>query len=82
VFAAVTAEVGRVLHADLTVLGRYDPDGAQTVVGAWSSSGATTPFSVGTRVELGGRNMATLVFRPAGRRGSTTTPTPRARPPT
>jgi GAF domain-containing protein len=66
VFAAVTAEVGRVLHADLTVLGRYDPDGAQTVVGAWSSSGATTPFSVGTRVELGGRNMATLVFR-AGR---------------
>jgi signal transduction histidine kinase len=60
VFAAVTAEVGRVLHADLTVLGRYDPDGAQTVVGAWSSSGGTAPFSVGTRVELGGRNIATI----------------------
>ncbi|WP_445187707.1 GAF domain-containing protein [Pseudonocardia sp. Cha107L01] len=63
VFAAVTAEVGQVLHADLTILGRYDPDGVQTVVGAWASSGATGPFSVGTRVELGGRNIATLVLQ-------------------
>jgi hypothetical protein len=47
--------------------GRYDPDGALTVVGTWSSTGAA-PFSVGTRVELGGRNMATLVFE-TGRPG-------------
>jgi signal transduction histidine kinase len=68
VFAAVAAEAGRVLHADVTALGRYGSDGAQTVVGAWAGTGATAPFSIGTRVELGGRNMATLVFetgRPA-----------------
>jgi signal transduction histidine kinase len=61
VFAAVSAEAGRVLHADLAGLGRYESDGAETVVGAWSSTGASEPFTVGTRVELGGRNMATLV---------------------
>jgi signal transduction histidine kinase len=61
VFAAVSAEAGRVLHADLAGLGRYESDGAETIVGAWSSTGATAPFAVGTRLELGGRNMATLV---------------------
>ena len=68
VFAAVSAEAGRVLHADLAGLGRYESDGGETVVGAWSRTGAPAPFNVGTRVELGGRNMATLVFesgRPA-----------------
>jgi signal transduction histidine kinase len=61
VFAAVSAEAGRVLHADLAGLGRYESDGTETVVGAWSSAGGSEPFTVGTRVELGGRNMATLV---------------------
>ncbi|MDX6593955.1 MAG: hypothetical protein QOJ13_3151, partial [Gaiellales bacterium] len=32
VFAAVAAEVGGVLSADLTTLSRYYPDGAGTVV--------------------------------------------------
>ena len=67
VFAAVTAEVGRVLSADVTVLNRYDPDGTQTVLGVWSSTGAL-PVAVGTRTRLGGRNVSTLVFdtgRPA-----------------
>jgi GAF domain-containing protein len=58
VFSAVTEEVGRLLGAHLTILGRYDADGAQTVVGAWSSSGGTAAFSVDTRVELAGRYMA------------------------
>jgi hypothetical protein len=62
VFAAVSAEAERVLHADLAGLGRYESDGAETVVGAWSNTGATAPFIVGSRVELGGRNLATLVF--------------------
>jgi signal transduction histidine kinase len=67
VFAAVTAEAGRVLSADLTVLNRYDADGTQTAVGVWSSTDAL-PVPVGTRVRLGGRNVATVVFetgRPA-----------------
>jgi signal transduction histidine kinase len=61
VFAAVTAEVGRLLDADNTSMIRYDPDRAGTVVGAWTSTGAAGPVSVGSRVELGGRNLAMLV---------------------
>src|SRR5215207_8438533 len=41
VFAAVSAEAGRVLHADLAGLGRYESDGEETIVGEWSSTGAT-----------------------------------------
>ena len=67
VFATVTAEAGRVLAADITVLNRYDPDGTQTVLGVWSRTG-TLPVTVGTRTRLDGRNVSTLVFdtgRPA-----------------
>jgi signal transduction histidine kinase len=65
VFAAVTAEVRRVLAVDLTVMCRYDPDTVLTYVG-WSQNGNEGP--VGVRVPLGGRNVAGLVFetgRPA-----------------
>jgi signal transduction histidine kinase len=62
VFTAVTAEVGRVLHVDYSSMIRYDPDGALTWVGAWSDTGVAFPIPVGTRAELGGRNMPTLVF--------------------
>jgi signal transduction histidine kinase len=68
VFAAVTAVAGRVLGTDHTSMIRYDPDGAGTLVGAWTSTGAPAPIAVGHRVPLGGRNLATLVFetgRPA-----------------
>ncbi|MCW2510733.1 MAG: hypothetical protein JWP68_3881, partial [Modestobacter sp.] len=34
VFAVVAEEVGRLLGADLTIVSRYDPDGAVTAVGA------------------------------------------------
>jgi signal transduction histidine kinase len=67
-FAAVTAEAGRVLDSEHTSLIRYDTDGAGTVVGAWTSTGSPAPVAVGSRVPLGGRNLATLVFetgRPA-----------------
>src|SRR5215469_8729712 len=47
VFAAVTEEAGRLLGADYAAMGRYDPDGAATVVASWSSSGAA--FPVGNR---------------------------------
>jgi GAF domain-containing protein len=43
VFAAVTAEVGRPLNVDFTVLIRSDPDSAATVVGTWTSTGAAAP---------------------------------------
>src|SRR3954452_22907843 len=39
VFAAVHAEVGRLVAVDITVLVRYDPDEAITVVGTWRSAG-------------------------------------------
>ncbi|GAA3056438.1 hypothetical protein GCM10010464_21500 [Pseudonocardia yunnanensis] len=68
VFAAVTAEVGRVLHADFTSTVRYDPDGAATILGVWRGTAAASPIPVGTRFNLGGRNLTTLVFttgRPA-----------------
>jgi len=53
VFAAVTAEAGRVLDTDIARMRRYDPDGAHTVVGAWTSTPAL-PAPVGTRVPLAG----------------------------
>jgi signal transduction histidine kinase len=60
VFAAVTAETGRLLSADYTVMARYDPDATRTVVGTWSSTGPT--FPIGSGVRLAGRNVPTLVF--------------------
>jgi signal transduction histidine kinase len=65
VFAAVTAEVGRVLSADGTIMSRYEPEDAATVVGVWSSTGAAAPAPVGSRFELGGQNVHTLVFQTA-----------------
>jgi PAS domain S-box-containing protein len=62
VFAAVTAEGGRVLTADVAILNRYAPDGTEAVVGVWASSGVP-PLAVGTRMPLGGRNVSSLVFQ-------------------
>jgi GAF domain-containing protein len=62
VFAAVTEEAGRLLHADCASMHRYDPDGTMTVVANWSSTGAAA-FPVGTRARLGGRNVSTRVFQ-------------------
>ena len=62
VFAAVTAEAGRLLAADATLMSRYDPDDAVTVVGAWTSTG-DCQLPVGSRLSLGGRNLHTLVFQ-------------------
>jgi GAF domain-containing protein len=63
VFAAVTAEVGRVLSPDVTVLSRYDADDMATIVSAWTRTGAAPPTSVGSTFVLGGQNVHTLVFR-------------------
>ena len=63
VYAGVAAEAGRLLGADLTAIGRYEPDEVMTVLGAWSGTGTPMPFNVGNRVRLGGQNMATQIFR-------------------
>jgi PAS domain S-box-containing protein len=66
VFAAVTEEVGRLLEVDMTVLSRYDPDHTITILGTWTSTGAAVTPPIGSRLELGGRNVATLVFEAGG----------------
>jgi GAF domain-containing protein len=62
VFAAITAEAGWLLAADVAILTRYDPDGTEVVLGAWVGTGAL-PVAVGTRVALGGRNVSSLVVQ-------------------
>ena len=62
IFAAVTAEAGRVLTADVTCLNRYSSDGTESVAGIWARTGSP-PVSVGTRVPVGGRNVTTVVFQ-------------------
>ena len=59
VFDAVAMEVGTLLDADVTVVGRYDGDGAATAIGCWSAAPGGVP--VGTRSVVGGRNVLTLV---------------------
>ena len=63
VFAAVAAEAGRVLGVDFTTMSRYDPDGAVTIVGAWSGTGTPAIFPAGTRLPAGGPNLHTQVFQ-------------------
>jgi signal transduction histidine kinase len=61
VFAAVAAEVGRVVTADVAVASRYDEDGTVAAVGTWARSSGGVPVPVGMRVRLGGHNAITLV---------------------
>ena len=63
VFAAVAGEVGGLLEVDYTVLIRSDPEDMITVVGAWTATGVAAPSPVGSRFELGGRNVSTLTLR-------------------
>jgi signal transduction histidine kinase len=60
-FAAVAEEVGLLLAVGYAHLGRYEPDGAITIVAAWSRSDDPFP-AVGSRWKLSGANVATRVF--------------------
>ncbi|HWN63023.1 MAG TPA: GAF domain-containing protein, partial [Streptosporangiaceae bacterium] len=62
VFAAVTAEAGRLHRADLAFLNRYTPDGIGAFVGAWAAPGGPA-VAVGIRLPLAGRNVTSLVFQ-------------------
>jgi signal transduction histidine kinase len=63
VFTTVTAEVGQVFGVDFANMSRYHPDGAMTVVGAWSRIGFPRYFPVGTQLPAGGANIHTQVFQ-------------------
>jgi PAS domain S-box-containing protein len=63
VFDAITREAGRLLGVDAMHMGRYD-DGAAINIAGWSRAGEPVP--VGTRVELDGANVASLVFERRG----------------
>ena len=63
VFAAVTAEAGRLLDADQVAMSRYDPDSRVTVLAAWTKASTAPLIPVGHRVELGGRNVTSLVLQ-------------------
>ena len=60
VFEAIAREAGRLLGVDAMHMGRYDTGAAFSVAG-WSRAGGHLP--VGTRVDLDGANIASLVFR-------------------
>ncbi len=61
VFAAVTEEVGRLLHLDSAHLIAYRSGGTAEVVGAWSQRG--TAATVGTRIQLEGDSILVRVLR-------------------
>jgi signal transduction histidine kinase len=68
VFAAVAAEVGRLLGVDFTFLSWYSAAHAATIVGSWARTGTPGALFAGSRWSIGGRNLHTMVFtthRPA-----------------
>ena len=62
VFAAVAEEVGQLLPVDYAYVGRYEPGGTNTIVGAW---GRHKHVPVGSQHRLGGKNLITTVFETA-----------------
>jgi signal transduction histidine kinase len=60
-FAAVTAEVRRLLDVDGAAVARYDSDKTLTTVGRWDWASGDRWGSL-QRTPLGGRNVSTLVF--------------------
>jgi signal transduction histidine kinase len=68
-FAALATEVAEVLHADVTRVLRYEPDGSTTVVGEWSRPGVDvteSPPSAGAPVVVEGRVWGEVVAGGAG----------------
>jgi PAS domain S-box-containing protein len=59
VFAAVAREVGQVLQTPLVQMSRYEPDGTETVIGAWSER--PHPFQAGKRWALEGPTISMRV---------------------
>ena len=62
VFEAVCAEVGRLLPADASGLGRYEADGTVTVLGTWTSTGGYE-IPLGTRIAPEEEALSGLVLK-------------------
>ena len=62
VFAAVTAEAGQLLGAQLAGMGRYESDQAVTVLAAWAAEGEDHPLVPGPW-PLEGGDLASAVFQ-------------------
>jgi signal transduction histidine kinase/PAS domain-containing protein len=65
VFAAVSAEVGRLVSIDSTSMLRYEGDGTATVLAQWTETGIDV-VEIGTPVtleDLGGESLTELVLR-------------------
>jgi len=60
VFNAVAKEVGKLLSADIALIGRYGPGPSVTALVGWRSDGAAVPL--GRDVKLGGQNVMSLVY--------------------
>jgi signal transduction histidine kinase len=60
VFASVTGEAGRLLHAARATMGGYGPDATIRVVATW---GRPAGLPVGAQWSLGGQNLHTRIFR-------------------
>jgi signal transduction histidine kinase len=77
VLSAVTAEAGRLLRTDHATMGRYDPDGTNTVVANWGSG--ADAFPVGSRWSSETQSLHTMIFQtgqPARFDGHTEVPGP------
>jgi PAS domain S-box-containing protein len=61
VFTAVAAEIADLLDADLTLIGRYEPDATFSYLAAGGRMRTSSPR--GSRLELGGDNLASKILR-------------------
>ncbi|MEV6898806.1 GAF domain-containing protein [Amycolatopsis sp. NPDC051372] len=64
VFAAVAAEIGRVVGTDITTINRYGEDGIAVAVGVWTRTATNSPRP-GTRFNLDDSSVLTLVHETA-----------------
>ncbi|MBV8217832.1 MAG: PAS domain-containing protein [Solirubrobacterales bacterium] len=64
VFAAVAEEAGKLLSADIALIGRYGPGPTVTGVVGWHRDGQDVPL--GKDVRLGGQNTMSLVYSTGG----------------
>jgi GAF domain-containing protein len=58
-FAAVTQEVGQLLHVDAAAMSRYEPNEAMTIVALWGTR--ADEYELGVTLPLGGRNLNTVI---------------------
>ena len=62
-FAAVSAEVGRLLGADAAATIRYEPGGMLAAVGSWTAEGVDAETEVGRQFPLTGESLAPRILK-------------------